>query len=76
MCCLYCVAHAYVDIVIVCWNRSADAENAMLLAALVTEVMEQYGPKRFVALVTDNAKNMVNMWRAVLEKYPHMIECR
>ena len=45
-------------------------------AELVCEVMKQYGPKRFVALVTDNAKNMVNMRKAVLESFPHLIECR
>ena len=38
--------------------------------------MEQYGPKRFVGMVTDNAKNMVNMRRAVLKQFPHLIECR
>ena len=38
--------------------------------------MDEYGPQRFAGLVSDNAKNMVNMRKAVLQRFPHLIECR
>ncbi|DBA95104.1 TPA: hypothetical protein ACH3X1_002616 [Trebouxia sp. C0004] len=36
--------------------------------------MEEYGPKRFIALVTDTARSMLNMRRLPVQKYPHPIE--
>ena len=38
--------------------------------------MDKYGLQRFVGLVSDKAKNMVNMRKAVLEWFPHLMECR
>lgn len=49
--------------------------TAHAFAGLVIAVMEQYGPRRFVGLVIDNARNTVNMCREVLERFPHLIEC-
>lgn len=46
------------------------------VAELVVNIMEEYGPKRFIALVTDNARGMLNMRRLLVQKYPHLIEVR
>lgn len=71
------MAREHVDRDTTYWHRRyVDVDDVLLLAALVVEVLVRYGPKKFVALVTDNARNMVNMRRAVLENFPHLIECR
>ena len=45
-------------------------------AALLIAVITEWGPKRFSAIVSDNAANMVKARRLVLEKFPRMIENR
>jgi len=51
-------------------------DNNCCPAVFVNELMERYGPKRFIGLVTDNAANMVTMRNLVVKQYPHLLEVR
>ncbi|KAL0029083.1 hypothetical protein WJX77_005499 [Trebouxia sp. C0004] len=57
-------------------DLSTTTHSGHNIAELVIATMKQYGPRKFAALVTDNARNMVNMRREVVEAFPHLIECR
>ena len=47
-----------------------------LVAALIIKEIERWGPKKFAAIVTDDAANMVVARRLVLEKFPKMVDVR
>lgn len=51
-------------------------KNVPMLAEIVVKIMNQYGPKKFTGIVTDNARSMVNMRTIVVNTFPHIIECR
>lgn len=43
---------------------------------MIIDEMVKWGPEKFAAIVTDNAKNMVKTRRLVLQRFPHLIEVR
>ena len=45
-------------------------------AGMIIKEIEKWGPDKFAAIVTDNAKNMVKTRRLVLQRFPHFIEVR
>lgn len=48
----------------------------MIVAEIVIGIMEEYGPRKFVALVTDNPWSMQKLRRVVTAKFPHVIGVR
>uniref|UniRef100_A0A6P7FVL0 Uncharacterized protein LOC114331563 n=4 Tax=Diabrotica virgifera virgifera TaxID=50390 RepID=A0A6P7FVL0_DIAVI len=51
----------------------AEKHTAEYITKLMVEVLEEYGPKKFFAIVTDNAKNMRKAVRQCEEMYPHLV---
>ncbi|KAJ8969493.1 hypothetical protein NQ314_001718 [Rhamnusium bicolor] len=43
------------------------------LESIITDVLEAYGPEKFMAIVTDNASNMKKGTKQCTAKYPHLI---
>ncbi|KAJ8969152.1 hypothetical protein NQ314_001893 [Rhamnusium bicolor] len=43
------------------------------LESIITDVLEAYGPEKFMAIVTDNASNLKNGTKQCTAKYPHLI---
>lgn len=46
--------------------------TSQYMAELTDEVITKYGFQKFLAVVTDNAPNMLGATRILTEKYPHM----
>lgn len=42
------------------------------MANIISTVIEEIGPDKFLSCVTDNASNMKRAWLLLAEKYPHM----
>ena len=45
-------------------------------AVEVIKELRKWGPEKFAAIVTDNAKNMIRTRMLVLREFPHLIEIR
>ncbi|XP_018577745.1 uncharacterized protein LOC108916040 [Anoplophora glabripennis] len=50
-----------------------ERHTADYLESIITDVLEAYDPKKFMAIVTDNAKNMIKATKQCAAKYPHLI---
>ena len=46
------------------------------LAVIVIKLIKEIGPQKLAAIVTDNARNMLNMRKLVCAEFPHLIEVR
>lgn len=46
--------------------------TGVYMAEVMTTVLEEVGPNRFLAIVTDNASNMKKAWDELKKLYPHL----
>ncbi|XP_044588532.1 uncharacterized protein LOC123267761 [Cotesia glomerata] len=54
-------------------DASAESHTGTVIAGILSTVIEEVGPHKFHALVTDNAKNMKSAWSILKDKYHHLI---
>lgn len=54
-------------------NTGSNRHTADYLFRISKEVVEEIGPLKFTAIVSDNASNMKAMWRIVRSEYPHIL---
>lgn len=51
----------------------SNSHDAEYLAQLITNVMEKYGPKKFLVVIADNAANMKAALHMIKGKFPHIV---
>lgn len=54
-------------------NTSAFVQNSNNVASCIITVLEEIGPEKFAAIITDNAPVMKAAWKMVEDKFPHII---
>jgi hypothetical protein len=54
-------------------DASMEEHTGAYICTLLAEKIEKLGPKKIIAVVTDNAANMKLAWRLLEEKYPWII---
>ena len=52
---------------------NSNSHNAEYLAQLITNLMEKYGPEKFLVAIGDNAANMKAALNLVKVKFPHIV---
>lgn len=57
-------------------DLSGVSHTAKVIEEEIERVIMAIGPKKFSAIVTDNASAMVNARKYISEKYPHIINMR
>jgi len=57
-------------------DLSGVSHTAKVVEEEIERVIMAIGPKKFSAIVTDNASSMVNARKSISEKYPHIINMR
>lgn len=57
-------------------DLSGISHTAKVIEEEIERVIMAIGPKKFSAIVTDNASSMVNARKSISEKYPYIINMR
>jgi hypothetical protein len=57
-------------------DLSGVSHTAKVIEEEIERVIMAIGPKKFSAIVTDNASSMVNARKSISEKYPYIINMR
>jgi hypothetical protein len=52
------------------------SHTAKVIEEEIERVIIAIGPKKFSAIVTDNASSMMNARKNISEKYPHIVNMR
>ncbi len=55
---------------------SGVSHTAKVIEKEIERVIVAIGPKKFSAIVTDNASSMMNARKRIAEKYPHIVNMR
>jgi len=53
-------------------NATGESHTGEFIGAELCKVIEEIGPEKVAAVVTDNAANMKSAWQYVQQKYPHI----
>lgn len=53
-------------------NATGDSHTGDFIGGELCKVIEEIGPEKVAAVVTDNAANMKSAWQYVQKKYPHI----
>lgn len=54
-------------------NSETNRHTAVYMSTILSNVIEEVGLEKFIALVKDNAANMKATWRIIREKYPNIM---
>lgn len=57
-------------------DLSAVSHTASVLEGEIDRVLTAVGPKRFAAVISDNASAIANARKHISEKYPHILNIR
>ena len=57
-------------------DLSGVSHTAKVIEEEIERVIMAIGPKKFSAIVTDNASFIVNVRKSISEKYPHIVNMR
>lgn len=57
-------------------DLSGVSHTAKVIEEEIERVIIAIGPKKFSAIVTDNASSMINARKSISEKYPHILNMR
>lgn len=53
-------------------NTSGTSQTGVAVADEICKVLEEIGPAKFSAVITDNASVMQSAWKIIEERYPHI----